>query len=317
MPTSASPKDFADLKARLKPICQRTLRRQVLEYVPFTNRHALVQEFYPTPEEQRLYDLVSEYLQRPTLFALPASQRKLMTLILRRLLASSTHAISATLDALANKLDVVAQTHAAAGLQPEEAAPDYETLDELKEEWEDGEEEQPTDQDRPYSPEELAQMREESDSLKEFHRLARSIVKNSKGEVLLTALKRGFEEALKKGANKKAIIFTESIRTQSYAPSETLYWQQGHSSENSSIYVTTQHLTREQLTQLNDEVGPGRGLLICCGAFRGKPEHYPHLEIKKIPKAVLAKCEWGHDDYSLKIENLPKAPPKPGQIELI
>jgi len=56
--------------------------------------------------------------------------------------------------------------------------------------------------------------------------------------------------------------------------------------------VTTQHLTREQLTQLNDEVGPGRSLLICCGAFRGNPEHYPHLEIKKIPKAVLAKCEW-------------------------
>jgi ERCC4-related helicase len=211
-----SPKDFADLKARLKPICQRTLRRQVLEYVPFTNRHALVQEFYPTPEEQRLYDLVSDYLQRPTLFALPASQRKLMTLILRRLLASSTHAISATLDALANKLDVAAQTHAAAGMQPEEAAPDYETLDELKEEWDDGEEEQPPDQDRPYSPEDLAQMREESNSLKEFHRLARSIVKNSKGEVLLTALKRGFEEALKKGANKKAIIFTESTRTQSY-----------------------------------------------------------------------------------------------------
>ena len=159
---------------------------------------------------------MSDYLQRPTLFALPASQRKLMTLILRRLLASSTHAISGTLDALANKLDAVTETHAAAGLQPEEIAPDYETLDELKEEWEDDGEEQPPDQDRPYSPEELAQMREESNSLKEFHRLARSIVKNSKGEVLLTALKRGFEEAIKKGANKKAIIFTESIRTQSY-----------------------------------------------------------------------------------------------------
>ena len=101
-----------------------------------------------------------------------------------------------------------------------------------------------------------------------------------------------------------------------YAPSETLYWQQGHSSENSFIYVTTQHLTREQLTQLNDEVGPGRSLLICCGAFRGKPEHYPNLEIKKIPKTVLAKCEWDHDDYSLKVENLPQAPPKPGQMDL-
>jgi adenine-specific DNA-methyltransferase len=101
-----------------------------------------------------------------------------------------------------------------------------------------------------------------------------------------------------------------------YAPSDTLYWQHGHSSEKSFIYVTTQHLTREQLTQLNDEIGPGRSLLICCGAFRGKPEHYPHLEIKKIPRAVLAKCEWGHDDYSLRIENLPKAPPKPGQMDL-
>jgi adenine-specific DNA-methyltransferase len=100
-----------------------------------------------------------------------------------------------------------------------------------------------------------------------------------------------------------------------YAPSETLYWQHGQSSEKSFIYVTTQHLTREQLTQLNDEVGPGRSLLICCAAFRGNSEHYPNLELKKIPKAVLAKCEWGHDDYSLKIENLPKAPPKPGQQE--
>ena len=60
----------------------------------------------------------------------------------------------------------------------------------------------------------------------------------------------------------------------------------------------------------------GRSLLICCAAFRGKPEHYPHLEIKKIPKAVLAQCEWGHDYYSLKIENLPKAPPPKGQQQL-
>ena len=86
--------DFKELKERLKPICKRTLRKQVLEYVKYTNRHALVQEFVPTPEEQRLYDLVSDYLQQPTLYALPASQRSLMTLILRKLLASSTYAIS-------------------------------------------------------------------------------------------------------------------------------------------------------------------------------------------------------------------------------
>lgn len=101
-----------------------------------------------------------------------------------------------------------------------------------------------------------------------------------------------------------------------YAPSDTLYWQHGYSSEKSFIYVTTQHLTREQLTQLDDEVGSNRSLLVCCAAFRGKAEQYPNLELKKIPKAVLSKCEWGHDDYSLKIENLPKAPPKAGQQNL-
>ena len=102
-----------------------------------------------------------------------------------------------------------------------------------------------------------------------------------------------------------------------YAPSDTLYWQHGQSAEKSFIYVTTQHLTREQLTQLNDEVGSGRSLLVCCASFRGKAEHYPNLEIKKIPKAVLSKCEWGHDDYSLKIENLPQAPPPKGQQQLL
>lgn len=101
-----------------------------------------------------------------------------------------------------------------------------------------------------------------------------------------------------------------------YSPSDTVYWQHGNSSEKSFIYVTTQHLSREQLTQLNDEVGSSRSLLVCCGSFRGKLENYPHLEIKKIPKAVLSKCEWGHDDYSLQVENLPKAPPKPGQQSL-
>lgn len=100
------------------------------------------------------------------------------------------------------------------------------------------------------------------------------------------------------------------------APSETLYWQHGHSSNKSFVYVTAQYLIREQLTQLNDEVGPGRSLLICCGAIRGKPESFPYLEIKKIPKAVLAKCKWGHDDYSFKVENLSKAPPPNGQQEL-
>ena len=97
-----------------------------------------------------------------------------------------------------------------------------------------------------------------------------------------------------------------------YAPSDTLYWQHGHSNENDFIYVTTQQLTTGQLAQLSDEVGTERTLLVLCAAFRtskSSNERYPNLTVKKIPKQVLSRCEWGHDDYSLKVENLPKAPP--------
>ena len=100
-----------------------------------------------------------------------------------------------------------------------------------------------------------------------------------------------------------------------YAPSDTLYWQHGHSTERDFIYVTTQTLSPQQVQALSDEVGPERSLLVLCLAFRGPADAYPNLTVKKIPKQVLARCEWGHDDYSLKVENLPQAPPKPGQME--
>lgn len=92
-----------------------------------------------------------------------------------------------------------------------------------------------------------------------------------------------------------------------YAPSETLYWQQGYSTERDFLYVTTAHLTPEQLQQLSEEVGAERTLLVLCTAFRGKPDRFPNLTVKKIPTQVLSRCEWGHDDYSRQVENLPKA----------
>ncbi len=96
-----------------------------------------------------------------------------------------------------------------------------------------------------------------------------------------------------------------------YAPSATDYWQHGHSTENDFIFVTTQTLSYEQLAKISEDVGPNRTLLICCGAFRGiKAGDFPNLTVKKIPKAVLAKCEWGHDDYSLEIQNLPMKSPE-------
>jgi adenine-specific DNA-methyltransferase len=98
-----------------------------------------------------------------------------------------------------------------------------------------------------------------------------------------------------------------------YAPNEDVYWEHGHSTERDFIYVTTQHLTHEQLLQLSGDVGPERSLLVMCTAFRGKAEAYPNLTIKKIPKTVLSRCEWGHDDYSLEVANLAPAPPPSGQ----
>lgn len=101
-----------------------------------------------------------------------------------------------------------------------------------------------------------------------------------------------------------------------YAPSETHWWQHGHSSERDFLYVTTQTLSAEQLQALADEVGEARSLLVCCSAFRGitgaaAATRWPNLTLKKIPKMVLARCEWGHDDYSLNVANLPLAEPEP------
>jgi adenine-specific DNA-methyltransferase len=98
-----------------------------------------------------------------------------------------------------------------------------------------------------------------------------------------------------------------------YAPSDTNYWMHGCSTERDFIYVTTQTLTREQLQKLSDEVGETRSLLVCCSAFRVRDiSQFPNLTIKKIPKMILNRCEWGRDDYSLEINDLPKAPePEP------
>jgi superfamily II DNA or RNA helicase len=202
--------DLLLLKERIAPVCKRTLRRQVLEYVSFTRRIPITQEFYPTPDEQDLYDMVSAYLQRLNLQALPASQRKLMTLVMRKLLASSTFAIAGTLESLENKLkDRLKKEEKNIKRVAEELGEDFESLEDIWDEW--GEEELEI-----LSPEDIETIRKEIDDLKTFKELAISITENAKGIALLTALEKGFEKAESLGAKKKAIIFTESKRTQNY-----------------------------------------------------------------------------------------------------
>ena len=132
-----------------------------------------------------------------------------------------------------------------------------------------------------------------------YYRLAPSLLEvDSFGNLVIS---KQYNAAMLAQAMCKLMGFT-------YAPSEEVYWQQGHSTENDFIYVTTQTMTRDHLAALSEEVGKKRSLLICCSAFRGKADAFHNLTLKKIPLAVLHKCEWGHDDYSLNVANLPQAP---------
>lgn len=198
---------FQSLKARLQPVCHRTLRRQVLN-VKFTARHPLVEEFITSEKEDQLYDLVSNYLQRETLAALPKGQRALITMVLRKLLASSTFAIAGALEKLISRLEGVLHALRLKDLE-DELDEDYEALDESAEEW--PEEEQP-----PATTEDNAFIQAEIDELRSFRDLAISIEQNAKGTALLKALNRAFAETKELGGARKAIIFTESRRTQDY-----------------------------------------------------------------------------------------------------
>ena len=201
---------FDILKARLRPICHRTLRRQVVHYIKYTKRMAIVQPFTPDESEDRLYNLVSEYLRRDNLQALPASQRSLMTLVLRKLLASSTFAIAGALDTISRRLRDKLSRQAEKETLEEELDQDFEVLDEEAEEWE---EDQSAD---PLTNRDMKAINQEIEDLEAFRNLAVSITHNAKGDALLTALEVAFAKAVELGADRKAIIFTESRRTQDY-----------------------------------------------------------------------------------------------------
>jgi len=126
---------FAGLRARLAPLCKRTLRRQVQPYVSYTARRAIVQEFTPSTEERELSQLVADYLRRPNLKALPDGQRQLISLVLWTLLASSTHAIAGALDTMANRLQRLLEPTQEPPDLAEELDADYESLEETADEW--------------------------------------------------------------------------------------------------------------------------------------------------------------------------------------
>jgi len=223
---------FADLRNRLKPICIRTLRRQVLEYINYRDRKAITQNYIPTEQEIELYDGMTEYLQRPLLYALPSSQRQLMTLILRKLLASSSFAIASTLNGLVYKLEKLEEeikkgAAIANGDIPQGFEENYEAFSDTADEWIDDEEDDNDNEEekgkKKYSVKDIPLIELEKTDLEEFRDWAKAIFKNSKGESLLIALGKGFEKQVELAKEqgdqdipRKAIIFTESKITQEY-----------------------------------------------------------------------------------------------------
>jgi hypothetical protein len=204
--------DLNHLRQRLKPILWRTLRSDVKEYVPYTKRFTFTQTFDPTQPEHKLYEDVSEFLQREDSYALPKGQHQLMVLMLRKILASSSSALASTLEKIRDRLQLKLSGRGSDKSTVEELIEDGVIDEDDVEEFE----EEDAIEEAPVDPEAL---QGEIGELTEFIRLARSIKVDSKSQSLLKGLTRGFEEMAKRGAQRKALIFTESRRTQDYLKS--------------------------------------------------------------------------------------------------
>lgn len=206
----ATEKTLLNLRQRLSPVCKRTLRRQVQAYVPYTKRLAIVQRFTPSDQEQAFSALVADYLRRPNLQAMPAGQRQLISLVLWKLLASSSRAIAGALDTMSRRLQGTLNQSTSADLV-EVLDEDYESLDETAEEWEEENEIKNV-----LTVDEYQAIADEIEELKHFKNLAESIQEDAKSRALLSALATAFAKLKELGAAQKAIIFTESKRTQDY-----------------------------------------------------------------------------------------------------
>ncbi len=216
----AAGSSLAELRTRLGGLAARTLRRDVLEYVRYTQRRAITQPFRPGDQEHALYEAVSAFLQQNDLHSLPPQQRHLTLLVLRKLLASSSVAIAGTLRTMQNRL--LAIREAASNPVVDDAAEpmlfdsDVEGLDELLDEILAEGDEQDIESDAQQSVANLRGLGQEIDELGRLIALADSVGEDAKAPALLQAIRLGFEQMAELGAPHKALVFTESRRTQLY-----------------------------------------------------------------------------------------------------
>ncbi|MGD1084257.1 MAG: SNF2-related protein [Verrucomicrobiota bacterium] len=212
--------DLAELRNRLGGFTKRTLRNQVAEYIQYTERRAITRPFRPTDDEHKLYESVSEFLLRDDTFSIPVQQRSLTTLILRKLLASSSQAIAGTLETMKDRLQQIRdglpaeENIAEALVTGEEMEADY--LDEMLDLPNTPEVPQSADAPAEKPKPDTAKLQAEITELDRYISWARGIGVDTKSRSLLNALEIGFAEMQKMGASQKALIFTESRRTQDY-----------------------------------------------------------------------------------------------------
>lgn len=203
--------DIPGLRQRVQEFTKRTLRRHVNEYIRYTERHAVTFPFTPSDDETRLYRLVSNYMQRLDTYGVPVQQRHLVTLVSRKLMASSTSAIIGNLEKIVTRLKKLEASEQQGISWVEELI----TSDDFDEEWFESinEDEEPQTDEEPIDFEKL---RGEIAELEQYIDLARRITIDAKTEALISALDIGFEKMAEVGAERKAVIFTESRRTQEY-----------------------------------------------------------------------------------------------------
>lgn len=204
--------DLPELRDRLSTFVHRTLRKQVLEYVPYTNRNTLTQPFNPTNQEQELYNAITEFIEREHSYALPKQQRHLTSLILRKLLASSSHAVVNTLSAIKNRLVKLREDR----LDDDSFLESLIEDDDLEDSYLDEEEIEETEKEPSKEKPNIAHVNNEIEEIEGYILKAKDIKVDSKATALLQAIELGFSKMAEVGALQKVIIFTESRRTQEY-----------------------------------------------------------------------------------------------------
>ena len=190
------------LRQRLSKVSIRTLRKQVQQEggVSLPNRHSIVEYFTPNKKEIELYNLISSYLQRDGIASINPSAKHLVTLVIRKILASSSFAIIGTLDKMISRLE----KNASVG---PESLIDFETVTQVAEEM---------GLVSCGAVINKAMLYKEILELRSYRAIAEEIKENAKGEALLAVLDKAFSKAKKFGGQRKAVIFTESCRTQKY-----------------------------------------------------------------------------------------------------